>query len=52
MPCFHVQLTTAANQPIRNLMPHNPVSDSSWIRSRLALYVYRIEPQLPTGPWE
>src|ERR1700730_9083965 len=49
-PASHSQLHTAANQPIRNVMPHKPVTERIWSNAKLPYCEYATDPHVPYGP--
>src|SRR5271167_226389 len=49
-PSSHRQLHTAANQPIRNVMPHKPVTERIWSNAKLPYCEYATDPHVAYGP--
>src|ERR1700735_4830370 len=51
-PTSHSESATAANHPIKNVIPYRPVTLSSCNSVRDSYCEYAMEPQVPKGPNE
>src|SRR5258708_3067226 len=51
-PASQSESATAANHPIRNVIPYSPVTLRTWSSVRLSYCEYAMEPHVPKGPKE